>query len=400
MVRRDIAIVGCGTAGLAAALLLARDGHHVTLYERFDRPQPIGSGLMLQPTGMAVLRALGLDAPILHHGARIGSLLGKAEGERVVLDVHYAALNGRTAYGVGIHRAALFAVLHDAVKAAGIAVETGQCVTGSPIDAGIRRRLAFEDGSVSRSFELVVDAAGSRSPLAPPTGRLLPYGALWATLDWPDESDLQRAVLEQRYRAASMMIGVLPVGTAPYDPRPKAAFFWSIRHDRIEAWRAAGLDVWKDEARAIWPAVAPLLDQIHDPEQLTAARYAHRTLPRPVEPGLIHIGDSWHSASPQLGQGANMALLDAYALARALRETADLPSALAQAVRMRRSHVHLYQLLTAWLTPVYQSDSRAIPWMRDRIVGPLSKLWPITWLQPALVSGLVGWPLKPLGLSA
>ncbi len=398
MMRRDIAIVGCGTAGLAAALLLVRDGHRVTLYERFDKPQPVGSGLMLQPTGMAVLRALGLDGRILDHGARVDRLLGKADGERVVLDVHYRALHGKTAFGVGIHRAALFAVLHDAVTAAAIPIETGRAIVGSPIHGGARRQLAFADGDTSRPFDLVVDAAGSRSPLARPTGRQLPYGALWATLDWPNGSELQETVLEQRYRAASVMIGVLPIGAAPYDPRRKAALFWSIRQDRIAAWRAAGLDAWKHQARAIWPAAASLLDQIHDADQLSEARYAHRTLARPAEPGLIHIGDSWHSASPQLGQGANMALLDAYALALALRETADIPTALIRAVRMRQSHIRLYQMLTAWLTPVYQSDSRAIPWIRDRIVGPLSKIWPITWLQPALVSGLVGWPLAPLRL--
>ena len=63
---------------------------------------------------------------------------------------------------------------------------------------------------------------------------------------------------------------------------------------------------------------------------------------------------------------------------------------------MRRRHVHLYQALTALFTPVYQSDSRAIPFVRDRIVGPLSKLWPATRIQAAMVSGLIGNPLKPL----
>lgn len=40
-----IAIIGGGTAGLAAALLLGRAGHKVTLVERFGEPQPLGSGL-------------------------------------------------------------------------------------------------------------------------------------------------------------------------------------------------------------------------------------------------------------------------------------------------------------------------------------------------------------------
>ncbi|NEU34098.1 NAD(P)-binding protein, partial [bacterium LRH843] len=70
----DIAIAGCGPAGLASALLLHRDGHRVTVFERFDTPRPIGSGLMIQPTGLAVLRELGLERELTAHGAPIARL--------------------------------------------------------------------------------------------------------------------------------------------------------------------------------------------------------------------------------------------------------------------------------------------------------------------------------------
>ena len=63
---------------------------------------------------------------------------------------------------------------------------------------------------------------------------------------------------------------------------------------------------------------------------------------------------------------------------------------------MRRRHVRLYQALTALFTPVYQSDSGVLPFLRDRVVGPLSKLWPATRIQAAMVSGLIGDPLSPL----
>ena len=115
MQRLTIAIAGCGPAGLATALLLHRDGHHVTLFDRFDTPRPVGSGLMIQPTGFAVLRELGLDGALLAHGARIDRLHGEAGSSgRVVLDVRYSALGDRAGFGVGVHRAALFTLLHDA----------------------------------------------------------------------------------------------------------------------------------------------------------------------------------------------------------------------------------------------------------------------------------------------
>ena len=48
------------------------------------------------------------------------------------------------------------------------------------------------------------------------------------------------------------------------------------------------------------------------------------------------------------------------------------------------------------LTPVYQSDSRLVPFLRDWAMGPLSRLWPLGAIQAAMVSGLVGRPLSSL----
>src|SRR5688500_3269586 len=152
----DIAVAGCGIAGLAAALLLHRQGHAVTLYERFEEPRPLGSGLMIQPTGLAVLAELGLAGEIFAHSARIARLYGcHAHGEPV-LDARYADLAAPGVLGLGIHRASLFGALHDAVLAAGIPVRTGREVTGSELsDTG--RRLLFSDSDPAPVHDLVVD---------------------------------------------------------------------------------------------------------------------------------------------------------------------------------------------------------------------------------------------------
>jgi 2-polyprenyl-6-methoxyphenol hydroxylase-like FAD-dependent oxidoreductase len=93
-----------------------------------------------------------------------------------------------------------------------------------------------------------------------------------------------------------------------------------------------------------------------------------------------------------------MALLDAWALARGLEHADTVDEGVRHGIRLRRRHVLTYQWLTALFTPVYQSDSRLLPLIRDRLVGPLSKLWPATAIQASMVSGLVGNPLRPLGL--
>lgn len=397
-----IAIIGCGTAGLAAALLLERAGHTVTLVERFNEPQPLGSGLILQPSGLAVLDALGLTAPLIAAGSRIDRLFGlNAVTGSVVLDVRYAALK-RERFGVGIHRAALFEALFAAVQKRPIAIETGVEIGDIDPAANGKVSLAAASGRCIGPFDLVVDASGTRSPLLghairPATRVPLSYGALWANVPLAGTA-FDRHALEQRYRRASVMVGVLPIGRPDGEPEPQAALFWSLKADALDAWRSAGLAAWKAEVERVWPVTAPLLAHITEPEQLTFANYRHQTLPRPYGRRIAFIGDAAHSTSPQLGQGANMALLDAYALAVALSDAADLDAALLRYAQLRRWHVRLYQAASRMFTPFYQSDSVVLPLIRDRVVPPLARLPGIDRMLALLVSGLIGDPLRRLGL--
>ena len=397
MDRLSIAIAGCGPAGLAAALLLDEQGHDVVIYDQFDEPGPVGSGLMIQPSGLAVLDRLGLAGETLARGARVDALLGMEEHGRVVLDAPYSTLGVPEAFGIGIHRASLFGILHEAARARGIAIETGHAVTGSTID-GAGRRLTFSSRPRSPSFVLVVDASGWQTLFDPDPKGILEFGAVWASLPSLPDDPFQGNVLEQRYRRASQMVGVLPIGTRKSAKTPEVAFFWSLARDAYADWLETPLDEWKNEVLALWPDAHVMLDRIKRREQLTFARYAHRTLKHPVANRMIAIGDAWHSASPQLGQGANMALLDAWSLARGLNEGRTLNEKLRLAVSWRRDHVWLYQWVTKLFTPLYQSNTLWQPALRDRMLAPLSRIWPTSKIQAQLMSGLFGFPLAPLGL--
>lgn len=388
----DVGVAGCGVAGLALGTLLAKAGWRVTIYDKLEKPAPIGSGLILQPVGMAVLAKLGLAGRARDLGARIDRLFGRVlPTDRVVLDVRYKALDALS-HGIGVHRGALFEILFDAAVKAGVSFEPHRDVRA--VKSG---RFQFADGSESAHFHLLVDALGVRSPLSPKAGRPLAYGALWASLDWPDAAGFDAHALEQRYVAARRMVGVLPIGRLGEQAPQQAAFFWSLKGGDLGAWRNTPIDAWKDEVRSVWPQTEPFLTQVKTHNDLVFANYMHRTLATPLSRGLVHVGDSFRCTSPQLGQGANMALLDAFALSRALTSVRGLDEALEAYSRMRLTHTRLYQLASWLFTPVYQSDSAMLPFLRDWIAGPLSRIPPAPQILAALVAGAIGSPLQAIG---
>jgi 2-polyprenyl-6-methoxyphenol hydroxylase-like FAD-dependent oxidoreductase len=86
------------------------------------------------------------------------------------------------------------------------------------------------------------------------------------------------------------------------------------------------------------------------------------------------MGDAAHAMSPQLGQGVNMALMDAQALRDALRAETDLPAALALYQRQRQAHVAIYQFWSRWLTPIFQSNRDRVAALRDIAFLPLGRV--------------------------
>gem|GEM_PF-167296 len=317
-----VAIVGCGSAGPAAALYLHRAGHHVQVFERAPELLPVGAGFLLQPTGLAVLDELGLRAAVVDRGAPVSRLLCTTQSGARLLDLHYDELQTGLR-GIGVHRATLLAALTQALADDRIPLHLGADVHDITVDQR-RAHLHLADGDRRGSFDLVIVADGARSALrtrcAPPhKATRYPWGALWFV--GLDEANQYGGQLHQIVSGTRRMAGFLPTGRAPGDNRNLVSLFWSVQLDAVDALRAAGLDAWKQQVLRLAPLAQAIVEQIHDIDQLTLAPYMDVRM-KPWNRGpVLFIGDAAHATSPQLGQGVNLALQDARAIAAAVAES-------------------------------------------------------------------------------
>ncbi len=396
----DVGIIGAGTAGAAAALFLHAAGHRVTVYERVPEPGPVGAGIMLQPTGLAVLRALGLAERVAERGAPVERLRCETRAGRNIFDLAYAdvRLGAGPPVGIGLHRGVLFEVLFAACRERGLDVRTGVAVE-TLRERGGRTECLSPGGEELGAHELIVVADGASSQLRDDTAlrkrtAVYPWGALWFVAPDPGEQFSRARTLQQVMHGARRMLGLLPTGLGP-DARntaPLVSLFWSVRGDAVDEWRRAGLDAWKRTLREHAPVCAPLLDTVDDIDQVLFARYLDVRM-RPWHDGrVVYLGDAAHAMSPQLGQGSNLALFDAMVLGDCLAPAAlgaagGLGAALAAYSRARHHHLRYYQWATRMLTPYFQSDSWLRGWLRDALM-PIAQHLPL--VRSAMVYSMCG----------
>lgn len=364
---------------MCAATLLGRAGHRVTLYERAERPGPVGAAIVLQPSGLAVLAAMGLEESVVARGARLGGLKVRNRKGRVILELDYGL--DPNWFGLGVGRGEIFDALYSAAREV-VTVRTGVEVSGLRGDGGASGGAqvlsAQAHGELGR-HRLVVVADGARSKLADVVpGRKVvgyPWGALWFVGAWDGETGL----LEQVGDGARRFVGVLPMG------QRRASLFWSLRQSRLEAWRE-GFARWREEVVALAPMARPLVEQVESADQVLFAPYFDVRMKRWSKPGVVVIGDAAHATSPQLGQGTNLALVDAWVLAKVIGESGV--DGLEHYDRLRRRQLAYYQRATRWLTPFFQSDSRVLGWMRDLGFPLMRWLPPVRRLMMASMAGV------------
>ncbi len=303
-------VVGGGIGGLAVATALAQRGVAVTLVERAASFSEVGAGLQVSPNGVAVLRALGLEAALRQKAAVRGQaveLVDYAKGRQVArLDL--MRLRGDQAYYF-VHRADLVDVLAGGAKRAGVTLDLDCDVEA--VEPGELPQVHLKDGS-RRQAKVVVAADGIHSVARP-----LLNGADNATFSgqvaWravvPNvvgHADVaQVAMGPGRHLVSYPLRGGALVNLVAVEERSEwAAEGWAHADDPA-ALRTAFADFGGQAAALLSKVEAVTLWGLH----------LHPVAARWSEGNIALLGDAAHPTLPFLAQGANMALEDAWVLA-------------------------------------------------------------------------------------
>jgi len=379
----SIAVVGAGSAGPAAALLLERQGHQVQIFERAPFNEPIGAGFMLQPSGISILKYLDLWDELEKHIAKIANLYCQTTSEKVLMNLRYEELEHEW-FGAGTHRSTLLNVLLDACSDAGIYVHWDREITATKTVGN--QRVLVNGSEELGAFDLVIFCDGARSTLRDQLGipvyqSTYPWGALWCMKPITDEFD--STTLWQAVQNTNILTGFLPTGTK----HNLLSLFWSIRMNKVHKWQETPLDEWKADVLNSAPQAGPYLDQITSHDDLAVASYQDVVMPHWHAQNAIVIGDAAHALSPQLGQGVNLALMDAATLSDCIETHSTLDDALAKYSELRKRHLGFYQYATRMLTPFFQSDYITLGMLRDLTFPIVTK---VPWVRKQMTASMCG----------
>jgi 2-polyprenyl-6-methoxyphenol hydroxylase-like FAD-dependent oxidoreductase len=364
-------VVGAGIGGLAASLVLSRVATRVTLLERAERPSEVGAALALQPNGMTVLDRLGLLPAVEAASARIDRMDIRSVSGRRLLTAWIPDLGAGLDHAIAVPRTNLHRLLLEAVAAvASIEPRFGWTAVSADSSGAVTITSPAENGqyggSTSLRADLVVGADGVNSAVRSTGGfqsRVSPG------------SSYVRAIV--RGRASPWFEEYwTPLGSFGHAPLGgDLVYFWAAAHvgAAAEAVSRRDLRAFCQVWRQVLPVAADRLESVSSFDDLLVNTVRRVDCWRWFSGRLVLLGDAAHAMPPNLGQGANSALVDGVVLAEELTRAPSVRDALAGYDKRRRPLTRRLQKTAEMLQRLCGIERVTTMRARDALLAGLSR---------------------------
>jgi 2-polyprenyl-6-methoxyphenol hydroxylase-like FAD-dependent oxidoreductase len=341
-----VIIVGGGIGGLTAAVALQRVGIQPLVFERAPELREVGAGLTLWTNAVRVLRTLGLGDAVAEIGVPLRESELRAWDGGLISGLDLGAIGDKFgAPTLGVHRAELQRVLSEKV---GPALALGAACVEYAVDAdGVTVR--FADGRTQRG-DILIGADGLRSVvrgqvLGVQKPRYAGYTA-WRGVGRIDRPEVPTGVTLLALGRGSQF-GYLPIGGG-------RTYWFATANCPANMYDPPGTAKPNLLKRfADWYPPIPAVIEATDATAVFRSDILDRPPVTPWGVGRVTLlGDAAHPTTPNLGQGACMAIEDAAVLARCL-STTPLP------VNALRTYEALRYERTAFVTNMSWKVGRA-----------------------------------------
>jgi 2-polyprenyl-6-methoxyphenol hydroxylase-like FAD-dependent oxidoreductase len=324
-----ILIVGAGIAGLAVGRALLRNGFRPEIIERAESWPTGGTGLYIPGNGVAALTELDLADEVLTRAVRVTHQRILDHRGRQLAEIELSKFWKPAGPCVGIARDQLYHILLKGAEGATIRLDT--TVRALSQDAN-EVHVVFADGS-SSAYDFVVGADGIHSSV-----RQMVFGALrprylgqvsWRfVVDDSGAADGWTAMLGRKRAFLRVPIG--PTRLYCYADLVTRAGEEPTHRD-LDRFRA----LFADFAEPVPSILGDLteVDRIHFApiEEIATDTWVHGR--------IVLVGDAAHASSPNMAEGASMALEDANVLTNTLKTTGSPAEALLAFRERRRNRL-------------------------------------------------------------